>query len=121
MGDSNFGPIKFGSGMGTVGQSTPGVKAFTPTTKSINPIACTSYRNVVLMVGTNDLKLDFDNETVTEADQIRQLYKLYKTKITLIRKHNTKCKIFVCPVLPTKNSIINRKIDTFNSYLFKVI
>ena len=30
MGDSNFGPIKFGTGQGKVDQSTPGTRAFTP-------------------------------------------------------------------------------------------
>ena len=114
MGDSNFGPIKFGSGKGKVGESTPGTRVFTPTINSIDPIACASYRNVVLMVGTNDLKVDY----VDDENKIRQLYKVYKSKISLIKKHNTKCKIIVCPVLPTKCSTINRKIDIFNSFLF---
>ena len=63
------------------------------------------------MVGTNDLKHNLsDNE-------IRELYKTYKTKVSQIRKYNPKCKLFVCPVLPTKSTVVNKRIFIFNKYI----
>ena len=114
VGDSNFGSIKIGRGKGYTGESTPGLRFWAPTIDSLNPLAYTSYRNVVIMVGTNDLKLD----SVQSHDNIKDLYSKYKTKITLIRKYNKNCKIFVCPVLPSKSHKINRKVVEFNQYLF---
>ncbi len=112
IGDSNFGPIQLGSGKGKFGGATPGVRMWAPTTDKIDPLSCTSYRNVIVMVGTNDMK-----NKINDA-QIKDVYKDYKTKICLIRKFNQKCRIFVCPVLPTETHDINRRINIFNSYLF---
>ena len=111
IGDSNFGQVKFGDGKGKVGGSTPGVRFWAPTVESVDPLCCSSFKNVVLMVGTNNLK------TNIEDGQIENLYKQYKTKVSLIRKYNPKCKIFVCPVLPTKSHAINRRINIFNRFL----
>ena len=111
VGDSNFGPITFGSGKGKLGESTPGLRSWAPTIDSVDPLSCTSYRNVVLMVGTNDLK-----NKVTDQN-VKELYKLYKTKVSLIRKYNPKCKIFICPVLPTKSHDKNRRIFMFNRFI----
>ena len=113
IGDSNFGPINFGNGKGKLGQSTPGLRMWAPTIDTVRPLSCTSFKNIVLMVGTNDLK----TPGVTD-EQIKELYKDYKTKISLIRKYNSKCRIFVCPVLPTKSHNINRRINIFNSYIY---
>jgi alkylated DNA repair dioxygenase AlkB len=113
IGDSNFGPIKFGTGKGKVGGSTPGQRFWAPTIEKVDPLCCTSYKNVVIMVGTNDLK-----HRITD-DQITELYKNYKTKISLIRKYNKKCRIFVCPVLPTKIHDINRRVNIFNKLIFE--
>ena len=111
IGDSNFGQVHFGVGKGKVGQSTPGLRFWSPTIETIDPLSCTPYKNVVLMVGTNDLKNNISD------DQIKDFYKNYKTKIALIRKFNKKCRIFVCPVLPTKSHEINRRVNIFNKYL----
>ena len=66
------------------------------------------------MVGTNDLKTN----TIKTTTDIRELYKLYKSKITSIQKLNPSCKVFICPVLPCKHANINGKIRVFNSFLF---
>ena len=113
IGDSNFGKVKFGVGKGKVGQATPGSRCFSPTVRDINPLDCTSYRNVVIMAGTNDLKKNISDQEICE------LYKIYKTKISHIRKYNPKCKILICPVLPTKSSIINERILKFNKFLWE--
>ena len=113
MGDSNFKHVRFGSGKGNFGASTPGVRSWAPTIDKIDPLACTSFKNVVVMVGTNDLK---DNNVTDES--IITLYKSYKTKISLIRKYNARCKLYVCPVLPSKSHSINRKVNIFNDLIY---
>ena len=113
VGDSNFKHVRFGSGKGNFGASTPGVRSWAPTIDKIDPLACTSFKNVVVMVGTNDLK---DNNVTDES--IITLYKSYKTKISLIRKYNARCKLYVCPVLPSKSHSINRKVNIFNDLIY---
>ena len=80
VGDFSFGKVQLGIGKGKVGQATPRFRSFVPQVADIDPLACSSYRNVVVMVGTNDLK---KNKTDPE---ICELYRAYKTKITQIRK-----------------------------------
>ena len=111
VGDSNFGKIQFGVGKGKVGQATPGFRSFVPQVADIDPLACTSYKNIVVMAGTNDLKKNMTDEGILE------LYKTLKTKILQIRKYNPRCRLFVCPVLPTKSTVINKKIFMFNKYI----
>ena len=84
--------------------------------ESIDPIKCMSYRNVVLMCGTNDLR-EIQSSTPTAEDDIRSVYKLYKLKISQIRALNSKCKIIICPVLPSLDRGLNSKIGFFNSLL----
>ena len=113
-GDSNLQPIKFGEGKGKVGASTPGKVTWSAHIGDLSPTDFMSYGNAVLMVGTNDLKKD----TVKDIHDIRELYKLYKSKIINIQKLNPKCKVFICPVLPCKHPSVNHKIRLFNQFLF---
>ena len=69
-----------------------------------------SYKNVVSMVGTNDLKLPDCN--------VMNTYQKYKGKLEKIRELNPRCNIFVCPVLPSRSQKINEKIFQFNGLLF---
>jgi alkylated DNA repair dioxygenase AlkB len=110
VGDSNFGRIKFGQGRGKIGASTPGFKDFAACVKDLNPRLGCSYRNIVIMSGTNDLKHDDVN--------VLDLYKLYKGKVEKFREFNPKGNIFICPVLPTKDKNINKRVNEFNRYLF---
>ena len=57
VGDSNFGKIQFGEGQGMVDNSTPGKRGWAATVSDIVPSKSMSYKNVVSMVDTNDLKL----------------------------------------------------------------
>lgn len=109
-GDSNFGKIKFGEGRGTIGTSTPGCKDFAPTVDKLIPQRCASFRNTVIMCGTNDLKKP-------DADAL-EIYKVYKGKVEEMRKCNPKGNILICPVLPSRDSSINSRIVQFNRYLF---
>ena len=113
IGDSNASKIKFGDTQGTLGSATPGRAQFAATIEDINPFHCASYSNVVIMVGTNNLKLG----DVKYGYHIRDLYKQYKHKIQLISQVNKRCKIFVCPVLPSKLISLNKKCIYFNQFL----
>ena len=110
VGDSNFGRIEFGSGRGKVGKATPGMRDWAPCVKDIKPSRCASYRNVVLMCGTNDSK---DSQC-----DILKTYQCFKGKIEEIKEINKSCKIFVCPVLPSRDKNLNREINAYNKYLF---
>ena len=110
VGDSNFGHIEFGSGHGKVGTATPGTKDWAVGVKDISPSKCASYRNVVVMSGTNDLK-NKDNDVL-------ETYQILKGKVEQIRDVNPHGKIFVCPVLPSRDLTLNQRINKFNWYIF---
>ena len=114
VGDSNFGHIKFGEGRGNVGAATPGVKDWAAQVDDINPLKSRSYRNVVVMCGTNDLKKPMENE----QEEILTIYRRYKGKFEELRKSSPKCRLFVCPVLPTRSHDINNRVKKFNRFLF---
>ena len=67
------------------------------------------------MCGTNNLK----KEEVRTREDIVNIYRRFKGKIELIRKFNTRASIFVCPVLPTRDRGINKKIFAFNNLLWE--
>jgi hypothetical protein len=113
-GDSNFGPIKMGDGKGKVGKATPGVRDFAATVEDVNPTKCIAFQNVVCMFGTNNLK----KKEETSEEDIKKIYRVYKGKLEQIRQLNPRCKLLVCPVLPTTDPTINRKILIFNNFLY---
>ena len=112
MGDSNTSKIEFGCDRKQIGKSTPGKQEFAAIVEDIDAKCCASYSNVVLMVGTNNLK----KNNVSVAD-VKAIYSTYKGKILEIKKLNKRCKIFVVPVLPTKLVTVNRKIMIFNDFI----
>ena len=114
-GDSNFGKLQLGEGRGKIGAATPGTRGWSPKIEDIDPARYQSYSNVILMVGTNNLK----EQSVSSYDDVLNLYKIYKSKILEIQKLSPMCNIFVCPVLPSKLHDLNRKIGMFNRFLFE--
>ena len=110
VGDSNFGGLEFGSGRGKVGTVTPSFRDWTACVKDIVPTNCAPYRNVVVMSGTNDLKINHNN--------VLETYQVLKGKVEQIREVNQQGNIFVCPVLPSRDLAINKKINEFNRLLF---
>ena len=96
IGDSNTKGVKFGVGSGTMGRGTPGKRIEAFHVEDVDASSCVAYRNIVLMVGTNNLKQD---ATHTEAD-LRNLIALYRRKLEQIRSLNPKCKLFIVPVIP---------------------
>lgn len=119
-GDSNFGKVKFGKERNQVGKATPGYRGWASHVNKIEPTKCMSYRNVVLMCGTNDMRNIGKENTDQEAieNDIHDVYRLYKLKIKQIRELNKNCKIFVCPVLPSLERNLNAKIFCFNDLIF---
>ena len=53
-----------------------------------------------------------------EDEEILTIYKKYKGKFKEVRKLNPKCKLFVCPMLPTRDQSINVRIVKFNKLIF---
>ena len=96
-----------------MGAATPGFHDWAPHVKDINPQKPLGYKNVVIMSGTNDLKTEMDNE----EEEILNIYQKYKAKFEEIRKINPTCRLFVCPVLPTRDTIINNRVRTFNKLI----
>ncbi len=109
MGDSNFGRIKFGDGWGTIGRCTPGMKDWAAKVEDIVPLKAASFRNVVTMCGTNNLKSDDCN--------VEGTYRVYKGKLEEIQRLNPRVNLFVCPVLPTRDGSINDRVFKFNALL----
>ena len=112
IGDSNTKNIKFGSGKGTVGDATPGKQVYAPLVEDIDAKMCASYRNTVISVGVNSIK----DKNITMND-IKDIYSIYKTKISEIERLNKECKILVVPLFPSKLISLNRKIIRFNRIL----
>ena len=65
------------------------------------------------MCGTNDLRIGY----VRDESDIGNIVDLYRTKLNRIRQLAPKCKVFVVPVLPSRNHEMNKNITTFNSML----
>ena len=109
VGDSNFGRIEFGVGRGKVGAATPGMKDWAPCVSDIKPEKCASFKNVVIMCGTNDLK---DSQC-----DVLKTYQVFKGKVEEMQEVNPHCNILVCPILPSRSREINKKINAYNRYL----
>ena len=113
IGDSNACKYKFGTGKGTMGHWTPGKVEFAAKVNDIKPATCNSasYRNILVQVGVNDLK---SMNTVTDVNKISERL---MEKCNQIVRLNPKCKLYICPVLPTRDYIMNRKIMHMNRYI----
>ena len=110
LGDSNTKTIKFGCGAGTMGQSFPGERVKAGRVGLIDPCRCIGYSNVVIVCGTNDLRVD----NLRGENEIHQLVDILNLKIQQIRKLCPSTKIFVAAVLPSRLPQMNKNIMTFN-------
>jgi hypothetical protein len=110
LGDSNTAGFKFGESKGTFGRSTPGKRLTTMFIEDISPESCMAYKNVVLMVGTNNLK----SKDIKNTADTRVLVNSYTQKIREIRQLNKRCQVFIVPVIPTRYVNINQKVWDFN-------
>ena len=117
QGDSNTKNIKFGSGKGFFGETYPGTRLKAAKVRDISPESCIGYSNVVLVCGTNDLRVGY----VKNDSDISRIVDTNKSKLQEIIQLSPSCKIFVVPVLPTRNVRMNRNIVCFNSMLCEML
>ena len=115
IGDSNTGRLKFGSDpRQSFGDLLPGKQVYSPVLDEINPYVCAGYRNVVLLCGVNDLR----KECVKSEKDVHNIFRKFVQKIEQIQSINPHCRIYVCPILPTKLVNINRRAACFNGLIF---
>ena len=117
QGDSNTKNIKFGTGLGTVGETYPGLRRKAAKVSDITPESCIGYSNAVLVCGTNDLRVGY----VRDESDIRKIVDVYKFKLQEIKQLCPSCKVFVVPVLPTRNTRMNKNIVCFNRMLSEML
>ena len=113
IGDSNTKRYKFGEGKGTLGYWTPGRTEYTPKVEHINPVSYNikSYRNIMVQVGVNDLKTTrTPNDIVNVANNLMG-------KCHNIQNLNPDAKLYICPILPTRDSNMNKKIMYMNRFI----
>ena len=116
VGDSNTGNLNFGTDKRkTFGELMPGHRFWAPTVEKIEPSVCCSYSNVIIMCGINNIR----DPKINNSHELEKIYDVYQSKIAEIRKLNPKCKIFVCPILPTKNYDLNKGALYFNKLIFE--
>ena len=113
LGDSNSGgKIKFGSGKGTLGAALPGKETFTAKVDSLpepEPPLLDNVSDLVLAVGTNDLKED----DCIPSDLVRNMYS-YVKKVSVA---SPTTHVYLPGVLPTKSVETNTRIKQYNYYL----
>ena len=115
VGDSNTKPIEFGTGKGKVGEKYPGKRIKAARIKNINPADCTEHSNIVISCGTNDLRPD--EIKGNPAEYLSNLVACLKDKVEQINLLNPGGKIFVMPVLPTRDHKMNKFVTSFNKAL----
>ena len=115
LGDSNTCSLKFGVDPKTsFGKFLPGQQTYVPTLDHIDPYMCCGFNNVVLLCGINDIK----HPSIKTPADIKRIFNRYVEKLTLIQTVNKRAHVFICPLLPTKSSELNRKVLSFNHLIF---
>lgn len=116
IGDSNTKEIKFGSGVGTVGEKYPGKRVKAAKIHQIDPRDCVGYSNIVISCGTNNLRPS--EITGQRNTYIKNLVDVLQSKIENINVL-TPTKIFIMPVPPSRDQMMNKNIIAFNNLLFE--
>jgi hypothetical protein len=115
IGDSNTGLLHFGtSKRSTFGELMPGQKFWAPKIQNIDPAVCSAYTNVIVMCGINDIR----NPSVNCPQSVNKIYHELKSKVLQIKSLNPKCHVNICPLLPTKDIELNKKVNCFNDKVF---
>ena len=115
IGDSNSKYLKFGEGVGTFGKGQPGKRVKAAVVSDINPNDCAAYANVVIMVGTNNMRQKY----ISSKSDTDIVFNTLREKIDTIRCIRKDIKVILLPVLPTRLSGMNRPIQYYNSILFR--
>ena len=110
IGDSNTGHLFFGEEEGrTFGDAMPGQRFWAPLIQDINPRVCSGYSKVVVMCGTNNLR----TQDVRNKEDVERIGHQLDEKLKQIRQLNPSCKIYLCPVLPSRDYQLNLRIFDF--------
>ena len=114
IGDSNTRPIKFGDERGCLGKWVPGsrIEAFKiqdiPTPEVIGP-----HRNVIIHTGINDINCLAPKPDIALEEAL-------ESKCMGIHALFPRTKIFLSPILPTKNYYLNIKVCQFNTRIISL-
>ena len=113
IGDSNARKYKFGTGKGKMGYWTPGKVEFAAKVNDIKPLTYNtqSYRNILVQVGVNDLK------SISTPAGVKDVSDRLVKKCNQSMNINPKCKLYVCPVLPTRDFNMNKKVMYMNRFI----
>ncbi len=123
MGDSNTKRLNFAKlGLkdaptnlaGTFGNAMPGEQACAYTVEQIDPLKCAGFNNIILHCGINDIR----QPDVAGEEDIKGIYVALKCKVKAIKHINKRARIYVSPILPTKDADLNKKALLFNSFIF---
>ena len=109
-GDSNTTKMKFGSDKGTFGKWMPGRHIPTFHISEIpDPSEVGPYKNIVLHVGINDIRKQFDGQ-----NSINKHIGTLETKCQKLMKAYPRSKVFICPILPTKDTGKIQRVNLMN-------
>ena len=115
-GDSNTTKMKFGSEKGTFGQWMPGRHISTFTVAQIpDPAEIGPYKNIVLHVGINDIRNNYEGPKTIDKH-----LKTLETKCESLLNAYPKSKVYICPILPTKDRSKIQRIYLMNSGISKL-
>ena len=115
IGDSNTCSFKFGEDpKKSFGKYLPGKQVYAPLISDIEPIDTCGYMNVAVLCGINNIK---QTDVKTPAD-IKKIFNCFVNKINNIQAANKKAHVYVCPLLPTKCTDLNRRVNFFNHLIF---
>ena len=88
IGDSNSaGKLKFGEGKGTLGKALPGVDRFCATVEDLPDTNCDLFINitdVIIAVGTNNMKNDSCNPTVLARNLNTVMCRIQESLLTIV-------------------------------------
>ena len=114
LGDSNYsGKLKFGTERGTLGSALPGASSFCPKIENLPQSEdLVDFTDIVLAVGTNDLKCNRADPTASA----RALYSVIKK----YRADLPNSRIILPGVLPTSDSVINERVKVYNKHLVDI-
>ena len=109
-GDSNTTKMKFGSDKGTFGRWMPGRHIPTYTIDQIpDPSEIGPYKNIVLHVGINDIRKNYEGQ-----NSISKHLGTLETKCQALLNAYPKSKVFICPILPTKDTGKIQRVHLMN-------
>ena len=114
IGDSNTRELLFGEGIGTFGHNIPGRRTQATHIDDINPVDCCGFNNIFLHCGINNIK----HPSINGPDKVAKCFEDFKHKVEQISNICPKSKIFISPMLLTKDRDLNKRALFFNKLLF---